>query len=239
MNLHLTRYGQGIPLVLLHGWGFDSHIWLPLVPLLQDSYELILVDLPGFGLSQLMEWPEFKQELLKRLPDRFALAGWSMGGLYATRLALEEPKRVQHLLNIASSPRFISDLIWPGVPKDVFSAFHQNLSSNVHNTLEEFVALQSNNLANDFVLGHPPSQEGLNMGLSILESWDLREGLRDLAVPTCFFFGRLDPITPARTMNAMKWMYPDFKYVLFHRSAHMPFLSHTQDFITEISGFIQ
>ncbi len=239
MNIHIKHYGQGMPLVLFHGWGFDNQIWLPLIPLLQERYQLTLVDLPGFGLTPMMDWHSFKVRLLEQLPASFALAGWSMGGLYATRLAIEEPHRVRCLLNINSSPRFITDTLWPGVDKEVFLNFYKNLSTDIDKTLRDFIALQLIKDKFKFVLGSPPSPEGLENGLTILETWDLREGIKNLAQPTCFMFGRLDPITPVKTMNVMQSLYPDFKYVLFNKAAHMPFLSHTELFIQEILEFIK
>ena len=54
MNVSQLSYGQGKPIVFFHGWGFDHQIWLPLVPLLNNKYQLILVDLPGFGQTPMM-----------------------------------------------------------------------------------------------------------------------------------------------------------------------------------------
>ncbi|CEG56841.1 alpha/beta fold hydrolase [Legionella fallonii] len=239
MNVHIKRYGQGMPLVFFHGWGFDHQIWLSLIPELQNHYELVLVDLPGFGRTDMMDWPTFKRFLLEFLPREFAIAGWSMGGLYATRLAIEEPKRVLYLLNINSSPRFVAEESWPGVTKEVFSHFYKNLSLDISKTLNEFIALQVNKSNIQFSLGAPPSRDGLESGLSILDEWDLREEIRDLLQPTCYMFGRLDPITPVKTMHKMQLDYPDFKYVLFNKAAHMPFLSHSELFIKEILEFIK
>lgn len=239
MNININRYGQGIPLVLFHGWGFDSQIWLPLIPFLENNYQLILVDLPGFGFTSMMDWQAFKVYLLEQLPPQFALAGWSMGGLYATRLAIEEPGRVRCLLNINSSPRFITDTLWPGVAKELFVNFYKNLSTDLNKTLNEFVALQLNKNKFKFVPLSPPSPKGLESGLNILDTWDLRDGLKSITQPACFMFGRLDPITPVNLMNTMQLFYPNFKYVLFNKAAHMPFLSHSELFVTEILEFIQ
>lgn len=240
MNIHIKRYGTGIPVVFFHGWGFDHQIWSSLIPQLQDNYQLILVDLPGFGLTDMMDWLRFKEYLLKFLPEQFALVGWSMGGLYATRLAIEEPNKVLYLLNITSSPRFIADEVyWPGVTKDVFAHFYKNLSLDVNKTLKEFIALQAHKSTVQFALGAPPSKEGLELGLNILDEWDLREGIKNLVSPTCYMFGRLDPITPVKTMRAMETQYPRFKYVLFNKAAHMPFLSHPELFINEVVEFIK
>lgn len=239
MNIQIARYGEGLPLVFFHGWAFDSTIWLPIVPILKQFYQVILVDLPGFGATPMMNWFEFKDQLLTALPEKFALAGWSLGGLYAMRLAIEVPERIYSLLNIASSPRFIAEASWPGVPKDVFLNFYNNLSLDPGATIKEFVALQSNKTKIEVELGHLPSESGLKSGLDMLDTWDLREQLIHNKIPTCFMFGRLDPITSVKTMNAMRDRYSEFQYILFNKAAHMPFLSHQDEFIRELRGFIQ
>jgi pimeloyl-ACP methyl ester carboxylesterase len=49
------RRGSGPPLVLLHGLGSRRQVWDPLLTELTRHYEVITVDLPGFGESAL--WP--------------------------------------------------------------------------------------------------------------------------------------------------------------------------------------
>lgn len=239
MNVHLVKHGQGMPLVFFHGWGFDHSIWLPLVTALQDSYQLILVDLPGFGLTPAMDWDEFKNRLLQQVTEPFSLVGWSMGGLYATRMAIEEPDRVRHLMNISSSPRFISDDQWPGVAPQVFVNFYNNLTEDTSRTLRDFLSLQMNKSKVDWKPNTLPSAQALAAGLAVLDEWDLRSKLSQITIPACYLFGRLDPITPVKTMVAMEEAFPNFKYILFQRSAHMPFLSEQQPFISELLGFIE
>ncbi len=239
MNINLISYGQGIPVVFFHGWGFDHQVWLPLINELNTEYQLILVDLPGFGLTASMDWQRFKTQLLKQLPEQFAVVGWSLGGLYAQRLAVEEPQRISSLMSITSSPRFIADDSWPGLPKEVFTHFYKNLSLDVEKTLKEFISLQLNKAKIAIPVGKMPSQEGLEAGLKILEEWDLRQELHVFAKPACFIFGRLDPIAPVKIMETMQILYPNFHYVFFNRSAHMPFLSHMDLFVNEFVRFIK
>lgn len=239
MNINLIRYGQGLPVVFFHGWGFDHHVWLPLVDQLGSHYQLILVDLPGFGLSSSMSWDDFKSQLLAQLPPVFALVGWSLGGLYAQRLAIEESLRVSSLMSIGSSPYFIADPTWPAVPKEVFNHFYKNLSLDLEKTLRDFISLQLNKTKLTLPLGTMPTQKGLEEGLRILDQWDLRDELHTVSIPTSFLFGRLDPIAPVKIMQTMEIVYPNFNYVLFKKSAHMPFLSHQDLFINEFQRLIK
>jgi pimeloyl-[acyl-carrier protein] methyl ester esterase len=224
--------------VFFHGWGFDSHVWMPLVPQLTQHYRVILVDLPGFGLTPYMSWQEFKAQLLSQIPKHAAVVGWSLGGLYAQRLLLEEPEQISALVCVTSSPRFLADTHWPAVQNDVFAQFYRNLSLNVEKTLKEFVRLQLNTSKQSFTLGLPPSIEGLAEGLKTLEQWDFRQQLHDVTKPVCFMFGRRDPIVPVKVMHLMQREYPQCSYVFFNRAAHMPFLSHQMEFITELKRFI-
>ena len=49
--LAYTRTGAGAPLVLLHGIGSSRHAWEPVIPALRGQFDVIAVDLPGFGDS--------------------------------------------------------------------------------------------------------------------------------------------------------------------------------------------
>jgi pimeloyl-ACP methyl ester carboxylesterase len=50
-DLSYRVVGEGVPLLLLHGFGISYNIWQTLVPLLKNSFQLILVELPGIGAS--------------------------------------------------------------------------------------------------------------------------------------------------------------------------------------------
>ncbi|MBA2652228.1 MAG: alpha/beta fold hydrolase [Tatlockia sp.] len=239
MNLNVEIRGQGKALVFFHGWGFDYRIWLELTVAMEERYTLYLVDLPGFGLSSLMEWDYFKQKLLALLPKNFAIIGWSMGGLMAMRLALEESSRVTHLISISSSPRFIKEQLWPGVDKTVFDSFFQNLNKDPQGTISQFVSLQLDKKLYCYKNDSMPAPASLKAGLDILAEWDLREPLRHFTKPTCFIFGRLDAITPRTTMSAMQKIYPDFDYIMFEKAAHMPFLSHQDEFIASLERVLE
>lgn len=237
MNLNISLSGQGMPLVLFHGWGFDQRVWLPLVEKIQHKFRVYLVDLPGFGQSDWMLWEAFKLQLLTALPERFAVLGWSMGGLYAMRLAVEEPSRVTHLLSVASSPQFVKETSWPGIDSTVLQGFYENFLKNPEKTRLEFIRLQSGNNEEDEVIA-AADYVGLKQGLEVLQNWDLRLSLHNLSIPACFIFGRLDTIVPARTLLSLQTDYPSFHCHLMKKSAHMPFRSQSQEFLSLLEQFL-
>ena len=50
-GLNAVRRGSGEPMLLLHGIGHRWQMWLPLIDSLARDFEVVAVDLPGFGRS--------------------------------------------------------------------------------------------------------------------------------------------------------------------------------------------
>lgn len=238
MTINIKAFGKGKPLVFFHGWGFDHTVWLNLVEKIHDQYTVYLVDLPGFGKTPMMDWPSFKDNLLVKLPGQFALLGWSLGGLLATRLAIEESSRVTHVINVATSPCFIKDTQWPGIQKTVLDSFFSNLRDNPKKAVKDFIALQLQTQISSSNGVISSSIEGLEAGLQILSEWDLRDKLSELTQPVCYLFGRLDAIVPRTILPFMQTRYSHFSYALFEKSAHMPFMTDVDRFIIILHAFL-
>jgi 3-oxoadipate enol-lactonase len=104
VQLYYEEYGQGLPVVLIHGFPLDHSIWNPLVPLLKDHARLILPDLRGFGKSPASEsTPVFTMRMLAddilNLLDQLkieqaVLVGHSMGGYVSLNFAHSYPHRL-------------------------------------------------------------------------------------------------------------------------------------------------
>jgi pimeloyl-ACP methyl ester carboxylesterase len=111
-----ARNGRpGIPLLLQHGWPSSFVEYLPLVPLLTESFDLVIPSLPGYGFSErpaqtgvnyrhtATRWHRLMQTLGY---DRYAVGGGDFGAGVATYMALDEPERVLglHLTNFEIAP---------------------------------------------------------------------------------------------------------------------------------------
>jgi pimeloyl-ACP methyl ester carboxylesterase len=97
MELNHHRAGSGEPLVLIHGIGSRWQMWEPVLGALAGQYDVIALDLPGFGASR-MPAPGIPPgpESLTTLVEEFLssigavsphVAGNSLGGLIALELA--------------------------------------------------------------------------------------------------------------------------------------------------------
>ena len=107
-----TRYflgGEGPPLTLVHGLGGAAVNFTKLAPILARRRRVLIPDLPGHGLSEPFEHVKGiatysrhvhkVAELEGMLPG--AVLGYSMGGVVALRLAVEEPEDVTALVLVA------------------------------------------------------------------------------------------------------------------------------------------
>lgn len=236
-----TQIAKEKSLVLFHGWGFDSHVWNAVLPILTEDFNVYAVDLPGFGKSEWMDWSDFKTSLNKLLPESSIFLGWSMGGLLALRYAIECPNRVSHFIGVASSPRFIGDSDWPGIDTTVFDQFYNRLRTNPDAVLGEFIRLQLRPSLHTPLprAGERVRVKGLKEGLDILKNWDLRNGLANLKMPGMYIFGQLDSIVPKATVPAMMKNFPQIKTRLISKAAHMLFLSHSNLWYEKINEFVR
>jgi pimeloyl-ACP methyl ester carboxylesterase len=109
--LAFTRCGSGAPLVLLHGIGSARQAWDPVIPALAEHFDVIAVDLPGFGESEPL--PAHIEPLPAVLAATVAgflddlgitaphVAGNSLGGWVALELAGVHPVASLALLSPA------------------------------------------------------------------------------------------------------------------------------------------
>ena len=110
ISIAYERGGKGTPLVLLHGYPLDHSIWAPILPLLENDFDLILPDLRGFGESNvstghygMADLAADIAELLNSLDIwQAAIAGHSMGGYAALAFVRAYPQRVRGLGLVAS-----------------------------------------------------------------------------------------------------------------------------------------
>jgi pimeloyl-ACP methyl ester carboxylesterase len=98
-------WGDGPPVMLVHGFGEDRSIWNDLAKHLSNHWKVIGPDLPGSGKSPLPENPEaypqmddFAAALLEIMQaegiDSVAMIGHSMGGYITLAFAEKYPERL-------------------------------------------------------------------------------------------------------------------------------------------------
>ncbi|PYD07085.1 3-oxoadipate enol-lactonase, partial [Pseudomonas savastanoi pv. glycinea] len=98
-SLHYEEYGQGEPVLLLHGLGSSCQDWEYQIPVLASHYRVIVMDMRGHGRS---DKPHERYSIKAMSNDVEALiehlrlgpvhlVGLSMGGMIGFQLAVDQP----------------------------------------------------------------------------------------------------------------------------------------------------
>lgn len=106
-----TVQGEGIPLVLLHGFTGTKETWQHFILMTRGKYRILTIDLPGHGSTVAKKKVSMDQivhdlyHLTRYVQfDQFHLLGYSLGGRTALSYALQYPETIQSLILESASP---------------------------------------------------------------------------------------------------------------------------------------
>jgi pimeloyl-ACP methyl ester carboxylesterase len=120
VKIWYAEFGQGEPVILLHGGLANSNYWGLQVPALDKRYRVIVMDSRGHGRSTRNEQP-YGYDLMASdviaLMDylkikRAAVVGWSDGAILGLDIAIHHPERLTKLFAFAanSDPSGVADI---------------------------------------------------------------------------------------------------------------------------------
>jgi pimeloyl-ACP methyl ester carboxylesterase len=114
LSIHVLEWSEsGTPLVLVHGFGNEAHIWDDFAPLVAPHYRTVAVDLRGHGDSD--HDPEARYDYDFHVADleavtaalgieRLVLVGHSFGGRTSMLFAAKHPERMAGLVIVDIGP---------------------------------------------------------------------------------------------------------------------------------------
>ena len=240
-------------LVLLHGWGAHSGVWKQSLEYLEPKQSTLTaaLDFPGYGSRVEESFPsdlyKLAEDMLDKAPEKAIWGGWSTGGMVAMQAALIAPERVQGLLLVCSTPKFVVDDEWSfGTQIDSFATFVESLDKDYERNLRRFLLLQAGDTKRARALSEPiqqiidsapqPSKESLNAGLELLSTADLRTDITRLKIPVRILSGTMDRICHPQ---ASRWMAEKIGASFTEiRCGHGPLLSHASAVAEELKQLL-
>ena len=212
-ELYYEFHGEGPPLVLLMGIGYDSSLWTPAqVPVLSTQFQVILVDNRDAGRSSKANQPYTIADMADDLAglldalgiQRSHLLGLSMGGMIALEFALRHGDRLDRLVVTgtgAAPARSAVDpiQIWSWVKAndptgEVFggqqfvSLFSTAFLRN-HEAVRDTAELLASN-------PYPMSPEAYGRQADAYRQFDALDRLAAITAPTLVVVGEQDLLTP-------------------------------------------
>jgi len=237
IELAYTRQGKGTPLVLLHGFPLDHHIWDKVVPLLENNFDLIIPDLRGFGESTTVETPYTMEDLasdIAGLLDQLgikesAVAGHSMGGYIALAFARNYPEKVKGLGLIATQALADPQERKEGRYKSVADVAEKGIGGVVDVMTTKFT---SDEKLQEFARKSMEEQQpaayigGLKAMAERLDSTSL---LASMEYPVVIVHGKADALIPFERGQEMKDAIPHAHFVEIEDAGHLPMLEAVQE----------
>src|ERR1700727_3856135 len=136
IKVYYEVYGEGKPLVLLHGAFYTIEMnWAQLIPELSKNRKVIAIELQGHGHTPFsdrkLDFPTLASDVEGVMDylkiDSADVAGYSMGGSVAYKLAIQSPKRVRKLVIISSTYKSSG---WLPAVTNAFKGFKPEFFSN-------------------------------------------------------------------------------------------------------------
>ncbi len=114
IQMYYEEYGEGDPLICLHGFTSYSQYWKPCVEDFAQHYRVILIDLRGHGRSTNPSYQfthrQSASDVLALLDtmgiDKFSAIGFSAGGCALLHMATQQRERIQHMILVATTHYF-------------------------------------------------------------------------------------------------------------------------------------
>lgn len=252
------------PVVLLHGIGRSLEDWSPQHDLLDDTYRVISLDLPGFGLSERMPEPVTLSRLaqgvratLDTLGERRPLhvMGNSLGGAVALRMSVDDPDRLR-TLTLVNSAGFGKEvalalrvLAVPGVGRRLLAAVSHDSARRVERTLfHDRAFVTHERVAHAVRVARQPhhaqvfleAARELGTFRGIRPRWrvELLARVARHPKPTLIVWGDRDLILPARHLAAARAALPHAQSHIFADTGHLPQIERAEEFARLTRGFL-
>ncbi len=253
VTLEVEDHGEGVPVILLHGFPLSSAIWTPVRTAVEQAARLITPDLRGFGSSDQPATGYGIEDLAGEVirladalkVDRFVLGGHSMGGYVALRVAAAWPERLAGLILVDT--RAEADAPEGRRRRDVGIA--QIVAGDAAGFLDEFVAglvgPSSTKRAPRVIAelraiaaeAAPEALAGCLAGMR--DRLDSSALLPTLDVPALVVVGQEDSLTPVASSRAMAAALPMATLVEIPSAGHTPSMERPIPTAEAILGFLR
>jgi non-heme chloroperoxidase len=259
VRLHITDYGEGRPVVLIHGWPLSDAMYeYQYRALIKNGFRAIGITLRGFGLSDKpygrYSYDVFAEDIkvvFEQLQiENAVLGGFSFGGATVIRFASKYNQ--EHISKLAlfgaAAPCEVRRDDFPyGLPLEVLNSWIELNDLNRPQLIEEFGKLFAatetalpKGIADWLTqIKFQSTQYTMEQGLLMIRDTDVRADLEKITVPTAIFHGKLDKLCPFELAEQLHDGIVHSKLIAFENSGHALFLEERQQFNDELIKFIK
>jgi 3-oxoadipate enol-lactonase len=236
IELAYERRGTGTPLVLLHGFPLDHHAWDQVAPLLEDTFDLILPDLRGFGASSTVDsfysLEDFASDIAGLLDqlgiEKAAIAGHSMGGYIALAFVRLFPERVRGLGLVGSQVLADPEERKQGRYKSAAEVAEHGIGSVVETMTPKFTPdARLQTYARESMERQQPAAY-IGALKAMAERVDSTSLLSTFHFPVVLVHGDADALVPIERAREVKAALPEAHLVEIPGAGHMPMMEDVE-----------
>jgi pimeloyl-ACP methyl ester carboxylesterase len=244
-NINYEVFGEGNPVILLHGWLTNLETMRPIANNLCQNFKVYLVDVVGFGESDLPEHPlttddfgNFLKDFIENLKiENPILIGHSNGGrtiINAVGRGIVKPRKVILIDSAGIKPkRKLGYYLKVGFYK--VGKFCLNLLPNTPK-IKSFKEKLRNNVGSS---DYRSSANVLKETMKIILNEDQTNYLSKINVPTLLFWGSLDTATPIEDARKMEKLIPDCGLIEYPNSTHFSYLENINNVNAVLNEFLK
>jgi len=232
VDLAYNRFGKGTPLMLIHGFPLDHRTWDELVPLLEDTFDIILPDLRGFGRSSTIDSfytiEDFALDLAGLLDhlniQQAAIAGHSMGGYVALAFARLFPERVRGLALVSSQAVADSEERKQGRYKSAAEVAEHGIASVVESMTPKFTNHEQLQAFARSSMEQQQPAAYIGALKAMAERTDSTDLLASFKFPVVIVHGDADALIPIDRAREAKAALPQAELVEIVGAGHLPMM---------------
>ncbi len=247
-----TDTGNGRPLVLIHGYPFNSSLWADQIPELSNGYRVIAPDLRGFGESDASQEPSTMNSLaadVAQLMDhleipRATIGGLSMGGYVALAFYKQFAARVRALVLADTRAHADTEEGKQTRAQQAEKALSEGMGGIADAMLPKLLTPETVSKhpeivkrVRDMMLKTKP--EGAAAALrGMAERDDQTELLPRISVPTLILVGAEDAITPVADSEKMHQAIAGSSLVVLDHAGHVSNIERAKQFNDALLHFL-
>jgi esterase len=255
MKLYFERLGEGMPLLILHGFLGMSDNWHSIGKRLSARYSVYMIDLRNHGRSPHDKHFGYEEMIddLNELADeekidRLYIIGHSMGGKLAMQYASAYPDKVDKLIVADMSPGITEPDEKLLRLMDAMQGFPLHEYSSLDSIKKGIGELIPEERLVGFVLKNikhvPPSSYAWKPNVPVLaaNAYKLKEAIRcDIPYlkPTLFVKGELSPYLPESAMPLIKKCFPLAEMTIIKGAGHWLHADEPEKFLEEVNNFLE
>jgi pimeloyl-ACP methyl ester carboxylesterase len=249
--------GEGMPLVLLHGFPLDHSMWRAQIEHFAGPYRVIAPDLRGFGRSPLGDAASAAVSTMAEMADDVAalldaldvgepvvLCGLSMGGYVAFELWRRHSARLRALVLCDTRAAADSPEAAQGRHATAERLMHEGSNLLGETMVPKLFAASTFEAQPDLVRGlrermvatSPAAAAAALRGMAVRS--DSRDLLREITVPTLVVVGEHDAISTVDEMRAIADSLPNARFNVINGAGHMAPSEAPAAFNAVLDGFL-